>query len=117
VVTAKASATFTAVAGSDTSPPVRVLVLDRKVTARAARRGRVSIVTAHVAPASPGATVVLQLHLRERFGWWPQQTRRLDRNSNVRFRIRLHRRVTARVALTLRDGATVLAKSAVLRIG
>jgi hypothetical protein len=61
--------------------------------------------------------VVLQLRLRERFGWWPQQARRLDRHSNVRFRIRLHRRVAARVALTLRDGATVLAKSAVLRIG
>jgi hypothetical protein len=112
-----ASATFTAVSGSDASPAVRELVLDRKVSAARAHHGRVWTVTAHVAPASPGATVVLQLHLRERFGWWPQQTRRLDRNSMVRFRLGLHRRIRARVVLTLRNGATVLATSATLRIG
>jgi plastocyanin len=116
-ITPRASATFTALAGSDASPPVRLLVLDRKVRAARARHGRTWVVTAHVSPASPGATVVLQLHLRERFGWWPQQTRRLDRHSTVRFRLRLHRRVRARVALTLRDGAAIVAHSRPQRVG
>ena len=60
--------------------------------------------------------MVLQLRLRERFGWWP-----------VRRGARLHgghatfsstpRRVRARVVLTLADGATPLAVSAPLRLG
>jgi plastocyanin len=112
-----ASGALRAVAGSDASPPVQVLVLDRTVTASATRHGRRSVVRVHVSPASPGSTVVLQLHLRERFGWWPVRHARLDSASNARFRLRLHRRVKARVVLTLRDRATVLAVSRTLRIG
>jgi plastocyanin len=112
-----ASATLRAVAGADASPAVQLLVVDRKVTVKARHRGARWVVSARVTPAAPGAKIVLQLRLRERFGWWPQQTRRLDRHSTVRFRIRLHRRVRARVALTLRDGATVVALSRVVRVG
>jgi copper binding plastocyanin/azurin family protein len=116
-VVANASATFTAVAGTDASPPVQVLVLDRTVTASARRSGRRWKLTARVSPPSPGARVVLQLHLRERFGWWPVRSARLGRDSAASFRLRLHRRVKARVVLTLSDRATVLARSAVLRVG
>jgi hypothetical protein len=60
---------------------------------------------------------VLQLNLRERFGWWPQEQTRLDKSSQARFVIQLDRRVPARIALTLPDGATQLALSRTLRIG
>lgn len=112
-VRSASSASYRAVGGGDTSPPVTVLVEDRTVHASA--HGRV--VRAQVTPASPHATVVLQLHLRNRFGWWPQVTRRLDRHSRVRFVApRLPHPVRARVVLTLSDGATQLARSAVLKV-
>lgn len=116
-VVARASATFRAVAGADASPPVRVLALDRKVTVTRARHGRRTVVRVHVTPASPGGMVVLQLHLRERFGWWPQRRARLGRDSTARFSLRPHHRVAARAVLTLRDGATVLATSRTVHIG
>jgi hypothetical protein len=96
---------------------VQLLVLDRSVAATAARRGRRVVVSAVVAPASPGATVVLQLHLRRRFGWWPVRTTRLDRRSRAQIVLRLRHRYRARVLLTLPDGATQLASSGTLRIG
>jgi plastocyanin len=111
------SATYRAVAGADSSPAVQLLVLDRSVFATRGHRGRRWTVRVRVAPASPGARVVLQLKLRERFGWWPQRSARLDARSRARFSLRLHRRVRARVALTLRDGATVLALSKPVWIG
>jgi plastocyanin len=107
------TASYRAVAGGDASRAVRVLVVDRHVTARA-RRGAV---TTHVTPAARGATVVLQLHLRNRFGWWPVARKRLDRHSRARFVVKgIEHRVRARVVLTLSDGATQLARSRVLRV-
>jgi hypothetical protein len=94
-----------------------LLVLDRTVAIRA-RRGRTGVsVQAAVTPASPGATVVLQLFLHEHFGWWPVQRTKLGPGSTVRFALRLHRRVAARVLLTLPDGATPLAVSRTIRLG
>jgi plastocyanin len=103
--------------GVAASPPVQLLVLDRSVaaTARSARgRSRVSV---RVTPAGHGGTVVLQLRLRERFGWWPVARARLDRRGRARFALKTPRRVRARVVLTLADGATPLAVSAPLRLG
>jgi plastocyanin len=99
-------------AGVQPSPAVSLLVLDRKVSA-AFRGGRVR---ATVTPGSPGATVVLQYFLRERFGWWPVKTRKLDRGSHASFAVRPPRNVRARVVLTLADGATPLAVSPTLRL-
>jgi hypothetical protein len=108
---------YRAVAGGETSPAVQLLVLDRHVTASATRRAARNIVRVRVTPDSPHATVVLQLRLRERFGWWPVRRARLDHHSTATFRLRLHRRVRARVVLTLADGATQLARSGELRLG
>ena len=68
------------------------------------------------APGSPGATVVLQLFLREHFGWWPVSTRKLDRGSHASFRVGSRGAVRARVVLTMADGATPLAVSPTLRL-
>jgi plastocyanin len=101
------------IGGGEASPPVRLLIVDRHVTASARR----TVVSARVTPASPGATVVLQLHQRRHFGWWPARRARLDRQSRVRFTAPVTRPTRARVVLTLRDGATILARSAVLTVG
>jgi len=100
------------------SAPVTVLVLDRKVTThtRALSRHRYAV-SVSVTPASPGATVVLQLNLRERFGWWPEITRRLGKGSTTVIHAVRHARARARVVLTLPDGATILATSRVFTLG
>ncbi|MEA2156016.1 MAG: hypothetical protein QOE11_2156 [Solirubrobacteraceae bacterium] len=112
-----ATATYRAVAGGLSSPPVQLLVLDRRIslTARHSRAGTVLRTT--VAPASPGGHVVLQLFLPERFGWWPVQGARLDRSSAARFTVPTRRHLLARVVLTLPDGATRLAESRTVHVG
>ena len=87
-------------------------MLDRKVSA--AQRGRT--VTAKVTPASAGATVVLQLKLKERFGWWPVKAAKTKADGTVRFTIPRGRKVRARVLLTASDEATELARSATFRL-
>ena len=111
------TATYRAVAGPDASPPVSLLVLDRRIAIRARRARRGLVISASVSPASAGAPVVLQLFLHEHFGWWPVQQAKLDRASSARFALRLRRRVAARVVLTLPDGATPLAISRTTRVG
>jgi len=106
---------YRAVAGSETSPPVTILVLDRRIAVSARRRGRRTVVTATVAPPSPGVMAVLQLRLAHRFGWWPVQRDPLNKASRARFVLRRRPRAPARVVLTLRDGATVTAVSRTLR--
>jgi plastocyanin len=117
-VTPRATTTYRAVVSGEASPPVTLLVLDRSVTVTITRAsgGRFTITT-HVAPASPGATVVLQLRLRDRFGWWPVQQARLDGASSARFSLGFAHRVPARVLLTLPDGATALAASRTVHVG
>lgn len=115
-ITPTTSGSYRAVSGDSVSPAVQLLVLDRSVAAhaRAVRGGtRVSVV---VTPASPGGTVVLQLRLKERFGWWPVAQRKLGKDSRATFAVPLSRRVSARVLLTLPDGATPLATSPTFRV-
>jgi plastocyanin len=111
-----APTTYRATAGGDASPSILLNVLDRKVTAKIARHGGTVVVGTHVAPAARGQTVVLQLHLPERFGWWPVRRARLGGKSSARFVVYTRRRVRARVLLTRPDGATPLASSPVLRV-
>ena len=113
----RASGRLRAVAGQAASPAVQLLVIDRTVAASARRlRGGGTLVRTRVLPASAGSTVVLQLRLRERFGWWPVRWARLDERSRARFRLHDRRHVPARVVLTLADGATPLAVSPTLRL-
>jgi plastocyanin len=116
-VTPDGTASYRAVAGADASPPVTLTVLDRTVRVHARRHGRRVAVAADVSPATPGGTVVLQAHLRERFGWWPLRSTRLNRRSHARFVITMPKGHALRVVLTLRDRATPLAISPVLRVG
>jgi plastocyanin len=116
-VTPDASATFRAVAGDDASQPVSLLVLDRRVTATATTRARRATVRALVTPASPGATVVLQLRLRARFGWWPVARAPVGRDGRATLVVPIGRRVPARVVLTLADGATQLARTPAFSVG
>lgn len=112
-VAATTTTDYHAVAGGSSSPPVQVVVLDRSISAHAVRRG----IRVDVTPASPGDTVVLQLHLKERFGWWPVRRIRLHGGSDTIRLPHLSRRVSARAVLTLPDGATPLATSPTLRVG
>jgi plastocyanin len=112
------SASYRAVSALGASQPVRVEVTDGArlaVAARRARRGR-SVVRVSAVPAVPGTRVVLQLRLRERFGWWPVARTRLDRRSRAQFTVRGHRGARARVALVGADWATPLAQSTVVRL-
>jgi hypothetical protein len=99
------------------SPPVRLIVVDHTVTVSVRRRGAVSVVGARVSPPDPGGHVVLQLRLRDRFGWWPERFARLDDGSRATFTVRSPVPVApARVLLTLADRATALAESPVVRL-
>jgi plastocyanin len=115
-VTPRTTTTYRAVSGAMTSPTVRVPVTDHKVTITAAHEGKRDLVRVSVHPAAPRATVVLQLNLRERFGWWPVQQKTLDRSSRASFLVRPPYRALVRVVLTLPDGATQLAVSKSQRI-
>jgi hypothetical protein len=115
-VTPATTTTYRAVHDDQASPPVTLIVLDHQVSARAVRHGRAVVFSVAVTPSSPGSTVVLQLRLRERFGWWPERRARLDGGSHARFVIHTRRRVRARVLLTRSDGATPLAQSPELRL-
>jgi plastocyanin len=88
----------------------RLLVVARQVRVHVTGR----YVSVQVLPKAPHARVALQLHLRDRFGWWPQRRARLNSASRARFVI--HHPVRARVALLGRDGWTALALSRVVRI-
>ncbi|UTI64628.1 hypothetical protein NBH00_00105 [Paraconexibacter antarcticus] len=106
-----------AVAAGATSPPVGLQVLDHRIAFTVRRTARADVLTATVTPAAPGGTVVLQLDLREHFGWWPVRTLRLDRRGHAVVRLPRRPRARARMVLTLRDGATPLAVSPPRTVG
>jgi plastocyanin len=120
-VPATVTGQYRAVAGSSISPSVQVVVIDRTMQIRSSRLARrhgqrrhFDEVRVRVVPADPGATVVLQLELRERFGWWPSARRKLDSTSSAAFRVRAGER--ARVVLTLPDGWTPVITSDAMRL-
>jgi plastocyanin len=115
-ITPRETAAYTAAADGESAPPVQVIVLDRKVSATQKVRDKRITIDATVTPASKGATVVLQLRLKEHFGWWPVRVAKLDASSRVRFTLPRGRKVSARVLLTASDAATELARSATFRL-
>lgn len=104
---------YRVVAGGVVGAPVRVEVSARP---RLLLRRRGGTLRVRSVPRLPGATAVLQLRLRERFGWWPVRRARLDRRGEASFALRTRSAVPARVALTRRDGANTLAVSRTLRV-
>jgi plastocyanin len=116
-VTPQASAFYRAVDAAGASPPLRVEVTDKTsfaVKTAAVRRG--TAVRVSTRPAQPRARVVLQLRLRERFGWWTVARGRLDGRSRARFLLRRRGTVRARVAVVGADWATLLAVSPPMRV-
>jgi plastocyanin len=116
-VVPRATTAYRAVVADQESPPVQLLVLDRKVTVSAMAHGRSTMLAVKVAPASPGQTVVLQLRLPDRFGWWPVGRARLGKDSTAMFHVARRSRVPARILLTQPDGATELARSRTVHVG
>ena len=117
-IAASETATYRAVSSAGASQALRVEVTDAPdLSARARpRRGGGALVSVAANPPTPGARVVLQLRLRERFGWWPVARGRLDRRSRATFPVRGHRGAPVRAVLVGPDWTTPLSQSRVLRI-
>ncbi len=116
-VVASETAAYRAVSPAGASQELRVEVTDAPdLSANARRRGARSLVSVAASPSAPGARVVLQLKLRERFGWWPVARARLDRRSRATFTVRGRRGAPARAVLVGPDWATPLSQSRVLRV-
>jgi len=114
-VKATASATYRAVGPSGASQEIRIEVTDNSEVSLAASASRGGdVLRAKAVPEQPGARAILQLHLRERFGWWPVARARLDEQSRARFVVRRRGGVRARVVLVGADWATQLAVSPVV---
>ena len=111
------SATYRAVSATGSSQELRVEVsAGPALSVAATKRAAGALVGSEGNPASPGARVVLQLRLRERFGWWPVARARLDKRSRARFIVREHADVPARVVTVGADWTTVLSDSRVLKL-
>jgi plastocyanin len=107
-LTAQGTGDYRAASGIELSQTRRLLVSDRRVVIHPVLGG----VRVTVTPSAPYARVVLQLDLRERFGWWPTRSTRLDYVSQAQFRVGGPAR--ARVVLVDKDGWTPLAISPVV---
>jgi hypothetical protein len=117
-VVATDSATYRAVSAAGASQTLRVEVTDGPVLSASPRRGPrgATVIRVRAVPASPGARVVLQVHLRERFGWWPLRRARLDRRSRARLSVRGHPGARARVVPVGADWATPVGEPVAFRL-
>jgi plastocyanin len=107
------SATYRATGAAGTSQELRIEVSNGPALSVKAARGSIRV---SASPAAPGIRVVLQLRLRERFGWWPVARARLDKRSRARFEVRGQAGVRARVVAVGPDWATALSESRVLKL-
>lgn len=107
------SATYRAVSAAGASQELRIEVSLGPALSVKAARGSISVLAS---PATPGTRVVLQLRLRERFGWWPVARARLDKHSRAGFTLRGHAGTPARVVAVGPDWATALSESRVLKL-
>ena len=97
-----------AASGSDASEVRRLLVSERRVRIRATRTG----VSVAVTPSAPYAPFLVEVYLRERFGWWPVASGRVNYVSVAD--VRVHRPARVRVVLVDKDGWTPVATSPVV---
>ena len=107
-IDAEATGEYRALSGTGASESRRLLVGVRRVHVSATRSG----VHVAVTPSAPYARLLVEVHLRERFGWWPVRRARLDYVSETELRVRGPARV--RVVLVDVDGWTPLATSPAL---
>ncbi len=105
---AEATGDYRAVSGADVSEIQRLLVSAWKVHVKPAQAG----VEVTVTPSAPYARFLVEVYLRERFGWWPVASGRLDYVSGAEARIPRPARV--RIVLVDKDGWTPLATSRVV---
>lgn len=112
------SATYRAVSAAGASQVLRIDVSAGPALSVSAKRRSAAgvLINVKASPASPGARVVLQLKLRERFGWWPVARARLDRRSRAAFTVRNHGGVPARVVVVGADWTSPLSQSRVFRL-
>lgn len=104
----EATGDYRAASGADVSQTRRLLVGIRRVRIHATRNG----VSVTVTPSAPYARILVEIYLRERFGWWPVSSSRVDYVSEAEVRVRRPARV--RVVLVDKDGWTPLATSPVV---
>ena len=96
---------YRAAAGADVSQTRRLLVSSRRIRIRATRQG----VRVTVTPSTPYARILVEVDLRERFGWWPVVSTRVDYVSEAE--VRVSRPARVRAVLVDTDGWTPLATS------
>ena len=111
LVSAEATGDYRATAGADVSQMRRLIVGIRRVHIHPTRTG----VSVSVTPSAPYARILVEVYLRERFGWWPVSSGHLDYVSEAD--VRVHRPARVRVVLVDRDGWTPIATSPVVRLG
>ena len=107
---AQSTGDYRAVSGADASETRRLLVSVWKVALRPTKTG----VDVSVTPSAPYAPFLVELQLRERFGWWPATRGKLDYVSSAEVRVKRPARV--RIVLVDKDGWTPLATSRVVTL-
>jgi plastocyanin len=107
-ISAETTGDYRASTAGGTSEARRMIVGRRHVHTRATRTGLSFTVT----PSDPYADVLVEVYLRERFGWWPVARGRTDYVSEGEARVARPARV--RVVLVDRDGWTPIATSPAL---
>ena len=109
-IDARSTGDYRAVSGRDASETRRLLVSDRHVVVHATRKGLAVTVT----PSAPYAPFLVEIYLRERFGWWPVARGQVNYVSEADVRVRRPARV--RIVLVDKDGWTPLATSREVRL-
>jgi plastocyanin len=107
-IDARATGDYRAASGADVSETRRLLVAAQHVLVRPTRRG----VSVTVTPSAPYSHFLVEVFRRERFGWWPIASGRVDYVSRAEVRVRRPARV--RIVLVDKDQWTPLATSRVL---
>ena len=107
-VTADATADYRAAVGAEVSETRRLVVQTRRITVRRAAGG----ITVTVAPSAPYSKFLVEVRLRERFGWWPVASGRVNYVSEAD--VKLNGPALVRAVLVDKDGWTPLATSKVL---
>ena len=105
---AEATGDYRAVSGPDVSETRRLLVGVWKVFLHPTRAG----VDVTVTPSAPYGRFLVEVYLRERFGWWPVASGRLDYVS--RAEVRVPRPARVRIVLVDKDGWTLLTTSRIV---